>query len=140
MCKSLRRVRRVMNDSMDDAGCCLLSVAWNIAPLLEKQPRSRRGSLRAEVERVCRTTGHGARSWAARHGTGTEEQYRPFLQLADIAYEIATLLLLVGDFLVPDVEREHRRWAEVEGLLARMTELAGWTSAFLADLALSGQA
>jgi hypothetical protein len=32
---------------------------------------------------------------------------------------------------VPDLEREHRRWAEIEELAARMTELADWTSAFL---------
>jgi hypothetical protein len=140
MCGVLRRVRRVMNDSMDDAGCCLLSVAWNTAPLLETPPRpGRRDALRRKVEQVCRETGHGARAWAARHGTGTEAQYRPFLQLADVAYEITTLLLLVDDFQVPDVEREHRRWEEVEGLTTRLDELSGWTSAFLADLALSGR-
>jgi hypothetical protein len=130
-----------MNDSMDDAGCCLLSVAWNVAPLAEGQPGSRRTTLRRTVVTVCQAAGHGARDWAARHGTGTEAEYRPFLQLADVAYEIATLLLLVEDFLVPDLEREHRRWAEIEQLTARLTELAGWTSAFLgADRELSGTA
>ncbi|WIV54696.1 hypothetical protein [Amycolatopsis nalaikhensis] len=119
------------HNSMDDAGCCLLSVAWNIAPLTEGRPDSRRGAIRRSVESACRTAGLGAREWAARHGTGTEAQYRPFLQLADVAYEIATLLLLVDDFLVPDLEREHRRWAEIEDLLVRFTELADWTSAFL---------
>ena len=73
----------------------------------------------------------GTRDWAARHGGGTEVEYRPFLQLADVAYEIATLLLLVEDFRVPDLEREHRRWAEIEELTSRLTELAGWTAAFL---------
>ncbi|MFI5589813.1 hypothetical protein ACIA5G_32520 [Amycolatopsis sp. NPDC051758] len=130
-----------MNTSMDDAGCCLLSVAWNVAPLTEGKPESRRGDLRRTLVAVCRTAGHGARDWAARHGTGAETEYRPFLQLADVAYEIATLLLVVEDFLVPDLEREHRRWAEIEELTARLTELAGWTSAFLgADRELSGTA
>ncbi|MFG1646981.1 hypothetical protein ACGFMK_42460 [Amycolatopsis sp. NPDC049252] len=128
-----------MNNSMDDAGCCLLSVAWNVAPLLESPPTSRRASLRATVEETCRVTGLGARSWAARHGIGTEAEYRPFLQLADVAYEIATLLLLVGDFLVPDLEREHRRWAEIEALKSRLEELSGWTSSFLGSLTLSGR-
>jgi hypothetical protein len=128
-----------MNNSMDDAGCCLLSVAWNVAPLTEGRPASRRGELRRTVVSVCRTAGHGARDWAARHGAGTEAEYRPFLQLADVAYEIATLLQLVEDFLVPDLGREHRRWAEVEDLTTRLTELDGWTSAFLAaDRELSG--
>ncbi len=122
---------------MDDAGCCLLSVAWNIAPLTEGQPDSRRGAIRRSVESVCRTAGLGAREWAARNGTGTEAEYRPFLQLADVAYEIATLLLLVEDFLVPDLEREHRRWAEIEELVSRLAELAEWTSNFLS---LSGSA
>ncbi|OXM69324.1 hypothetical protein CF165_07245 [Amycolatopsis vastitatis] len=121
----------MMNESMDDAGCCLLSVAWNVAPLAEGQHGSRRGDLRRTVVAVCRTAGHGARDWAARHGAGTETEYRPFLQLADVAYEIATLLLLVEDFLVPDLEREHRRWAEIEELTTRLTELAEWTAAFL---------
>jgi hypothetical protein len=129
-----------MNNSMDDAGCCLLSVAWNIAPLLQSPPASRQASLRVKVEETCRVTGLGARSWAAHHGAGTEAEYRPFLQLADVAYEIATLLLLVGDFLVPDLEREHRRWAEIEDLTTRLAELAGWTSAFLSPLTLSGRA
>ena len=121
-----------MNDSMDDAGCCLLSVAWNVAPLTEGRPdHSRRGDLRRSIVSVCRTAGHGARDWAARHGGGAEVEYRPFLQLADVAYEIATLLLLVEDFRVPDLEREHRRWAEIEELTARLHELAGWTAAFL---------
>jgi len=120
---------------MDDAGCCLLSVAWNIAPY--GQPDSRRGAVRRLVESVCRSAGLGARDWAARHGTGEESDYRPFLQLADVAYEIATLLLLVEDFLVPDLEREHRRWAEIEELTTRLTELAEWTSNFLS---LSGSA
>ncbi|MEV6824222.1 hypothetical protein [Amycolatopsis sp. NPDC051102] len=122
-----------MNESMDDAGCCLLSVAWNVAPLAEGAPGSRRADLRRTVASVCRKAGHGARDWAARHGTGTEIEYRPFLQLADVAYEIATLLLLVEDFLVPDLEREHRRWAEIEELTTRLTELAEWTSAFLSS-------
>jgi hypothetical protein len=130
-----------MSNSMDDAGCCLLSVAWNVAPLAEGQPDSRRGDIRRTVVEVCRTAGHGARDWAARRGTGAETEYRPFLQLADVAHEIATLLLLVEDFLVPDLEREHRRWAEIEELTARLTELAGWTAAFLgADRELSGTA
>lgn len=129
-----------MNNSMDDAGCCLLSVAWNIAPLLQSPPASRQASLRAKVEETCRQAGLGARSWAAHHGTGAEAEYRPFLQLADVAYEIATLLLLVGDFLVPDLEREHRRWAEIEALTTRLDELEGWTSAFLSSLTLSGRA
>lgn len=116
---------------MDDAGCCLLSVAWNIAPPAAGLPDSRRGALRCTVESVCRTAGHGARDWAARNGAGREAEYRPFLQLADVAYEITTLLLLVEDFLVPDLEREHRRWAEIEELASRLTELADWTSAFL---------
>lgn len=123
-------------NSMDDAGCCLLSVAWNVAPLTEGRPDSRREALRRTLVGVCRTAGHGARDWAAQHGTGTETEYRPFLRLADVAYEIATLLLLVEDFLVPDLEREHRRWAEIEELSSRMTELAEWTSSFL----LSGSA
>jgi hypothetical protein len=130
-----------MNTSMDDAGCCLLSVAWNVAPLTEGKPESRRGDLRRTLVAVCRTAGHGARDWAARRGAGAETEYRPFLQLADVAYEIATLLLVVEDFLVPDLEREHRRWAEIEELTIRLTELAGWTSAFLsADRELSGTA
>jgi hypothetical protein len=129
-----------MNNSMDDAGCCLLSVAWNIAPLLESPPASRQASMRATVEEVCRVAGLGARSWAVHHGAGTEAEYRPFLQLADVAYEIATLLLLVGDFLVPDLEREHRRWAEIEGLMSRLDELSGWTTSFLSSMALSGRA
>ncbi|WP_328649794.1 hypothetical protein OHS58_11570 [Amycolatopsis sp. NBC_00348] len=129
-----------MNNSMDDAGCCLLSVAWNIAPLLEPSPTSRRSTLRATIEETCRLTGHAARSWASCHGTGTEPEYRPFLQLADVAYETATLLLLVGDSLVPDLEREHRRWAEIEGLMSRLEELSDWTSSFLGSLTLSGHA
>lgn len=120
-----------MNESMDDAGCCLLSVAWNVAPLAEGERASRRTDLRRRLVAACHTAGHGARDWAARNGTGTETEYRPFLQLADVAYEIATLLLLVEDFLVPDLEREHRRWAEIEELTTRLTELADWTSAFL---------
>jgi hypothetical protein len=120
-----------MNNSMDDAGCCLLSVAWNVAPLTEGRPDSRRGDLRRTVVSVCRAAGHGARDWATRNGTGAEAEFRPFLQLADVAYEIATLLQLVEDFLVPDLEREHRRWAEIEELTSRLMELGEWTSAFL---------
>ncbi|MFJ9787792.1 hypothetical protein ACIRSS_50035 [Amycolatopsis sp. NPDC101161] len=125
------------HNSMDDAGCCLLSVAWNVAPLTDGQPDSRRGAIRRSVESICRVAGLGAREWAARNGTGEEAEFRPFLQLADVAYEISTLLLLVEDFLVPDLEREHRRWAEIEELTGRLTELAEWTSNFLS---LSGSA
>jgi len=32
LCVPVSKVRPVMNESMDDAGCCLLSVAWNVAP------------------------------------------------------------------------------------------------------------
>ncbi|SEF37856.1 hypothetical protein SAMN05421837_11633 [Amycolatopsis pretoriensis] len=127
----------VKHNSMDDAGCCLLSVAWNIVPPAGGWPDSRRGAIRRDIESVCRSAGLGARDWAARNGAGEEPEYRPFLQLADVAYEIATLLLLVEDFLVPDLEREHRRWAEIEELTSRMAELAEWTSNFLS---LSGSA
>ncbi len=122
-----------MNKSMDDAGCCLLSVSWNVAKVIQFRSGdvSREAEIRRTVADVCRTAGLGAREWAETHGTGAETEYRPFLQLADVAYEINTLLLLVGDFLVRDRERSHRRWAEVETLMCRLIELVDETSVFL---------
>ncbi len=122
---------RVMNKSMDDAGCCLLSVSWNVAREFRLGDVSREAEIRRTIAEVCRTAGLGAREWAEERGPGAEADYRPFLQLADVAHEINTLLLLVGDFLVRDRERTARRWAEVEALMGRLIELAERTSVFL---------
>lgn len=127
----------VMNTSMDDAGRCLLSVAWNIRSSFSRDaPNSvvdRQERIRENLRDVCRSAGHGACAWAGRHGPGTEADYLPFLRLADLAYEIDTLLALVGRSLVPDPEREARRWAEIDVLVTRADVLAEGTAVFLRE-------
>ncbi|MDT8915443.1 hypothetical protein [Amycolatopsis sp. PS_44_ISF1] len=124
-----------MNTSMDDAGRCLLSVAWNIRSSFSRDaPHSvvdRQERIRENLRDVCRSAGHGACDWAVRHGPGTETDYAPFLRLADLSYEIDTLLTLVGRALVPDPEREARRWAEIDLLVTRADVLAEGTAVFL---------
>lgn len=120
-----------MNTSMEDAGRCLLSVAWNMRG--SGPAHSRGEEIREHLRLVCRTTGHAACAWARSHGVGSEEDYLPFLRLADLAYEIDMLLLLASSRLVPDVERDLRRWAEVEELVVRAEQLAESTTRFLRD-------
>jgi hypothetical protein len=124
-----------MNTSMEDAGRCLLSVAWNIRSSFSRDaPHSvidRQERIRENLRDVCRSAGHGACDWAGRHGPGAEADYVPFLRLADLAYEIDTLLALVGRSLVPDHEREARRWAEIDVLVTRADGLAEGTAVFL---------
>ncbi|QFU90123.1 hypothetical protein [Amycolatopsis sp. YIM 10] len=120
-----------MNTSMEDAGRCLLSVAWNMRGSSPAREYSRGEEIREHLRLVCRSTGHAACAWARSHGVGSEEDYLPFLRLADLAYEIDMLLLLASSRLVPDVERDLRRWAEIEELLVRAEQLAESTARFL---------
>ncbi|AXB42581.1 hypothetical protein [Amycolatopsis albispora] len=121
-----------MNTSMEDAGRCLLSVAWNMRSSPTRDcPRAE--AIRDHLRVVCRSTGHAACAWARSHGPGSAEEYLPFLRLADLAYEIDTLLLLVSNRLVPDDERDLRRWKEIEKLVARAELLAMRTAGFLRD-------
>ncbi|WP_245633632.1 hypothetical protein [Amycolatopsis jejuensis] len=107
------------NTSMDDAGRCLLSVAWNIrtgGPRAD--PRS--DAVRERLQTVCRRLGHATCRYAAVHPGGDPV---PLLRLADRAYEIDTLLLLVGTSLIPDPARDARRWGEIDGLVSELDTL-----------------
>ncbi|UJW36753.1 hypothetical protein L3Q67_33670 [Saccharothrix sp. AJ9571] len=119
-----------MNTSMEDAGRCLLSVAWNMRGGHSAE-YSRSQEIRDHLQLVCRSTGHAACAWARTHGAGSAADYLPFLQLADLAYEIDTLLLLVTSRLVPEVERDLRRWDEIEALVLRAERLTEHTARFL---------
>ncbi|WP_208719992.1 hypothetical protein, partial [Amycolatopsis circi] len=116
-----------MNTSMDDAGRCLLSVAWNIRT---GGPRAdpRADEVRERLRTVCRGLGHAACRFAAGGGGGdpvpllrlADRAFEiggggggdpvPLLRLADRAFEIDTLLLLVGTSLIPDSGRDLRWW------------------------------
>lgn len=125
----------VMVSSVEDAGCCLLSVAWNIAPGFPGADRpedhDRADEIRAGLVATCQAVGKAARAWAITHGAGTEADYLPLLRLADAANEIDALLRLITGMLVPDTARDRRRWAEVDDLRARVRELSGQVTAFL---------
>lgn len=112
---------------MDDAGRCLLSVAWNIRT---GGPRAdpRADAVRERLRTVCRELGHAACRSAAGDVGGDPA---PLLRLADRAYEIDTLLLLVGTSLIPDPGRDSRWWGEIERLVAEVDGMAGEASAVL---------
>jgi hypothetical protein len=120
-----------MNTSLDDAGRCLLSVAWNIRTGVPRAG-ARKEEIRARLQAVCRTMGHAVCARAA--ADGPPPDHVPFLKLADLAYEIDTLLLLVDTALAPDADRDRRRWAEIETLVAGVDELVDQ-----AAIALGGQ-
>ncbi|UMP05152.1 hypothetical protein [Amycolatopsis sp. EV170708-02-1] len=113
-------------ESMDDVADCLLSVAWNIFPLMGKPPASpgnRTEEIRTLLVDACHDAGMRARERAA-HGTGTDEERRPFLRLAEIGTDANLLLGMVSGTLVADSERIRRRWAEIETLVLEAGELA----------------
>jgi len=112
---------------MDDAGRCLLSVAWNIRT---GGPRAipRTDAVRERLRTLCRNLGHTACRHAAEHSHGDPA---PLLRLADRAYEIDTLLLLVGTSLLPDSARDARRWTEIDHLVSEVDDLATAASAVL---------
>ncbi|MGW4486678.1 hypothetical protein ACWEOE_22880 [Amycolatopsis sp. NPDC004368] len=114
-----------MNTSLDDAGRCLLSVAWNIRTGVPRAG-ARKEEIRARLQAVCRTMGHAACARAA--AAGAPPDHLVFLKLADLAYEIDTLLLLVDTALAPDAERDRRRWAEIEALVGGVDELVDQTA------------
>ncbi|MFI5614832.1 hypothetical protein [Amycolatopsis sp. NPDC051903] len=116
------------NTSLEDAGRCLLSVAWNIRTGVPRAG-ARKEEIRARLQEVCRSLGHAACARAA--GAGPAPDHVPFLRLADLAYEIDTLLLLVDTALAPDPDRDHRRWAEIEGLVAGVDALVNLTAEVL---------
>ncbi|RSN61269.1 hypothetical protein DMH01_18795 [Amycolatopsis sp. WAC 04182] len=114
-------------ETMDEVADCLLSVAWNIFPLMGKppaRPGNRPEEIRTLLVDACHDAGMRAREWAAEHGAGTEEDRRPFLRLAEVGTDANLLLGMVSGTLVPDHERVRRRWAEVETLAAEAGELA----------------
>ncbi|OXM45786.1 hypothetical protein [Amycolatopsis alba] len=115
-------------ESMDDVADCLLSVAWNIFPLMGKppaSPRSRPEEIRALLVDACHDAGMRAREWAAAHGAGTEEDRVHFLRLAEVGTDANLFLGMVSGTLVTDHERVRRRWAEIEALVEEAGELAG---------------
>ncbi|WP_432853184.1 hypothetical protein ACQPXB_17205 [Amycolatopsis sp. CA-161197] len=116
-----------MNTSLDDAGRCLLSVAWNIRTGVPRAG-ARKEEIRARLQSVCRSMGHAA---CARAAAGWPPDHVPFLKLADLAYEIDTLLLLVDTALAPDADRDRRRWAEIETLVAGVDDLVDQAAAIL---------
>ncbi|MFD5246266.1 hypothetical protein ACFWIW_17075 [Amycolatopsis sp. NPDC058340] len=112
---------------MDDVADCLLSVAWNIFPLMGKPPANpgnRTEEIRTLLVDACHDAGMRARERAAAHGTGTEEERRPFLRLAEIGTDANLFLGMVSGTLLADPERIRRRWAEIETLVLEAGELA----------------
>ncbi|MFD2473277.1 hypothetical protein [Amycolatopsis silviterrae] len=117
------------NTSMDDAGRCLLSVAWNIRT---GGPRAdpRADAVRERLRTVCRGLGHAACRWAAGNSGGDPV---PLLRLADRVYEIDTLLLLVGTALIPDARRDSRWWGEIDVLVSEVDGMVGEASAVVGE-------
>ncbi|WP_344854396.1 hypothetical protein [Amycolatopsis ultiminotia] len=115
------------NTALDDAGRCLLSVAWNIRT---GGPRADpyADAVRSRLRELCRSLGHATCRHAASHGTG---DHVPLLRLADLAYEIDTLLLLVGTSLVPAPDRDRRRRNEIDTLVTGLDALAAAATAAL---------
>ncbi|MFI5560835.1 hypothetical protein ACIA2T_16295 [Amycolatopsis japonica] len=113
-------------ESMDDVADCLLSVAWNIFPLMGKPPAipgNRTEEIRTLLVDACHDAGMRARERAAAHGAGTEEERRPFLRLAELGTDANLFLGMVSGTLVADPERIRRRWAEIETLVLEAGEL-----------------
>ncbi|MFF0147781.1 hypothetical protein ATK36_0385 [Amycolatopsis sulphurea] len=122
------------NTALDDAGRCLLSVAWNIRT---GGPRSDpyADATRTRLRTLCRTLGHAT----CRHAeTGAPGDHVPALRLADLAYEIDILLMLVGTSLVPSPRRDHRRRQEIDALLAGLDTLAAEAAAALDEVCVPG--
>lgn len=121
------QTRPVTNTAMDDAGRCLLSVAWNIRT---GGPRAdpRADAVRERLRTVCRELGHAACRFAA-GGSGGDPV--PLLRLADRAYEVDTLLLLVGTSLIPDPGRDSRWWGEIERLVGEVDGMVAEAAAVL---------
>ncbi|WP_233611616.1 hypothetical protein [Amycolatopsis sp. WAC 01376] len=112
---------------MDEVADCLLSVAWNIFPLMGKppaRPGNRPEEIRTLLVDACHEAGMRAREWAAAHGAGTEDDRRPFLRLAEVGTDANLFLGMVSGTLVADHERVRRRWAEIEALVVEVSELA----------------
>lgn len=84
--------------------------------------------MRERLRTVCRGLGHAACRFAAGNGGGDPV---PLLRLADRAYEIDTLLLLVGTSLIPDSGRDSRWWGEIERLVAEVDGMVGEAAAVL---------
>lgn len=119
---------------MDDVADCLLSVAWNIFPLMGKppeRPENRAEEIRGFLVDSCHDAGMRAREWAAVHGAGAEADHRPFLRLAEVAADTNLFLSMVSGTLVVDQERVHRRWSEIEGLIHEARHLAEGVTEFL---------
>ena len=119
---------------MDDVADCLLSVAWNIFPLMGKppaRPGNRAEEIRSFLVDACHDAGLRAREWAAEHGAGTEEDHRPFLRLAEVAADANLVLSMVSGTLVVDQERVRRRWTETEALVCEARDLAERVAEFL---------
>ena len=114
---------------MDDVGRCLLSVAWNIRT---GGPRAipRADAVRERLRTLCRGLGHAA---CRRAGQCAGGDHVPLLRLADRAYEIDTLLLLVGTSLIPDPARDARRWNEIDHLVSEVDDLAAKAAAALGE-------
>ncbi|MBB5857830.1 hypothetical protein ACFQ05_19665 [Amycolatopsis umgeniensis] len=113
---------------MDDVADCLLSVAWNIFPLMGKpraSPGDRSEEIRSFLVDICHDAGLRAREWAAAHGAGTAADRHLFLRLAEVGADANLFLGMVSGTLVVDHERVRRRWTEIEALVREAHELAG---------------
>ncbi|MBB4684246.1 hypothetical protein [Amycolatopsis jiangsuensis] len=122
------------NTALEDAGRCLLSVAWNIRT---GGPRADpyADAVRSRLRDLCRTLGHATCHQAAAGGAGDHE---PLLRLADLAYEIDTLFLLVGTALVPSPARDERRRQEIDTLLTHVDTLSAEAAAVLEPVCVPG--
>ncbi|WP_037305463.1 hypothetical protein [Amycolatopsis orientalis] len=119
---------------MDDVADCLLSVAWNLFPLMGRppaRPGNRPEEIRSFLVDACHDAGMRAREWAAARGAGSEQDRRPFLRLAEVAVDTDLFLSMVSGTLVADDERVRRRWAEIEVLVREACDLAGEVTEFL---------
>lgn len=86
--------------------------------------------MRERLRTLCRGLGLEA---CRRAAGGAAGDVVPLLRLADRAYEIDTLLLLVGTSLIPDPGRDARRWAEIGALVSEVDGLAAAADAVLCE-------
>lgn len=123
---------------MLDAAGLLASSARQLNPNFPAPLRyfksEREREIRADVSAKSRAITKCARRWTGENGDGEEAQYLPVVLLADLVWELHYHLILSQPRLVPDKDRERRRWDEIEAIVAEADQLVTQVTVQFSDV------